>query len=66
MGPEVLETLSRQTGLSGEEIVSRLSRNLPEAVDKYTPDGRIPTNETFPSVVAHSDQVQCAPPVFPA
>ena len=43
IGPEVLETLSRQTGLSREEIVSRLSRNLPEAVDKYTPDGRIPT-----------------------
>ena len=43
IGPEVLETLSRQTGLSREEIVSRLCRNLPEAVDKYTPDGRIPT-----------------------
>jgi uncharacterized protein YidB (DUF937 family) len=43
IGPEVLETLSRQTGLSREEIVSRLSRNLPAAVDKYTPDGRIPT-----------------------
>jgi uncharacterized protein YidB (DUF937 family) len=43
IGPEVLETLSRHTGLSREQIVSRLSSNLPEAVDKYTPDGRIPT-----------------------
>ena len=43
IGPEVLETLSRQTGLSREQIVSRLSSNLPEAVDKYTPEGRIPT-----------------------
>jgi YidB-like protein len=43
VGPQVLETLSRQTGLSREEIVARLSRNLPEAVDKYTPEGRIPT-----------------------
>jgi uncharacterized protein YidB (DUF937 family) len=43
IGPELLETLSRQTGLSREEIVSRLSSNLPEAVDKYTPEGRIPT-----------------------
>ena len=43
IGPQVLETLSRQTGLSREEIISRLSRNLPEAVDKYTPEGRIPT-----------------------
>ena len=43
VGPQVLETLSRQTGLSREEIVARLSRNLPEAVDKYTPEGRFPT-----------------------
>jgi uncharacterized protein YidB (DUF937 family) len=43
IGPDVLATLSQQTGLSREELLSRLSRNLPEAVDKYTPDGRIPT-----------------------
>jgi uncharacterized protein YidB (DUF937 family) len=43
IGPEVLETLSRQTGLTREEIVSRLSTNVPEAVDKYTPEGRLPT-----------------------
>jgi uncharacterized protein YidB (DUF937 family) len=43
IGPDVLATLSQQTGLSREELLSRLSRNLPDAVDKYTPDGRIPT-----------------------
>jgi uncharacterized protein YidB (DUF937 family) len=43
IGPDVLATLSQQTGLSREEILSRLSKNLPEAVDKYTPEGRIPT-----------------------
>jgi uncharacterized protein YidB (DUF937 family) len=43
IGPDVLATLSQQTGLSREEILSRLSRNLPDAVDKYTPQGRIPT-----------------------
>jgi uncharacterized protein YidB (DUF937 family) len=31
--------------LSQEEIVSRLSRNLPEAIDKYTPRGRLPEQE---------------------
>src|SRR5262245_18413844 len=41
IGPEVLATLSQQTGLSREEIVARLSKTLPDAVDKYTPDGRI-------------------------
>ena len=43
IGPDVLETLTQQTGLSREEILSRLSRELPRAVDQYTPEGRIPT-----------------------
>ena len=42
IGPEVLDTLSRQTGLSREELLSRLCRELPDAVDKYTPQGRLP------------------------
>ena len=44
IGPDVLDNLTQQTGLSREEILSRLSRELPQAVDKYTPDGRIPTH----------------------
>ena len=47
IGPDVLEALSQQTGLSREEILSRLSKNLPEAVDKYTPQGRIPSAADF-------------------
>ena len=47
IGPDVLETLSQQTGLSREEILSRLSKNLAEAVDKYTPQGRIPSAADF-------------------
>ena len=43
IGPDVLETLSQQTGLPREELLARLSRELPQAVDKYTPDGKIPT-----------------------
>jgi uncharacterized protein YidB (DUF937 family) len=47
IGPEVLATLSRETGLSHDELLSRLTRNLPEAVDKYTPDGRIPSEQEW-------------------
>jgi uncharacterized protein YidB (DUF937 family) len=43
IGPDVLEILSKQTGLSREELLARLSRELPHAVDKYTPEGRLPT-----------------------
>ena len=42
IGPETLDALARQTGLPREEIVARLTRTLPDAVDKYTPDGRLP------------------------
>jgi len=43
IGPDVLNTLAQHTGLSREELLSRLTRELPAAVDKFTPDGRLPT-----------------------
>jgi uncharacterized protein YidB (DUF937 family) len=45
IGPDVLNTLSQQTGLSREELLSRLTRELPDAVDKLTPNGRLPTED---------------------
>ncbi|MGO4736578.1 YidB family protein [Bosea sp. 2KB_26] len=42
IGPDILAKLERQTGLSRDELLSRLSRQLPDAVDRYTPDGRLP------------------------
>jgi uncharacterized protein YidB (DUF937 family) len=33
--------------LSREELLARLSRELPDAVDKYTPQGRLPTQADF-------------------
>jgi len=43
LGADVLKNLSDLTGLARDELVSRLCRELPDAVDKYTPQGRIPT-----------------------
>jgi uncharacterized protein YidB (DUF937 family) len=45
IGPEVLDTLAQRTGLSRDELLSRLTRDLPAAVDKFTPDGRLPTED---------------------
>ena len=42
IGSDVLEKLEQQTGLSQEELLARLSRELPTAVDNYTPEGRLP------------------------
>jgi uncharacterized protein YidB (DUF937 family) len=41
-------TLSNQTGLSREELLARLSRELPDAVDKYTPQDRLPAETDVP------------------
>ena len=45
IGPEVIGELSQHTGLSREELLSRLSRDLPDAVDRYTPEGRVPADQ---------------------
>jgi uncharacterized protein YidB (DUF937 family) len=45
IGPDVLNTLSQQTGLSQQELLSRLTRELPDAVDKLTPEGRLPNED---------------------
>ncbi|AMJ59483.1 YidB family protein [Bosea sp. PAMC 26642] len=41
LGPDVLADLEQRTGLSRDELLTRLSRDLPDAVDRYTPDGRV-------------------------
>lgn len=43
LGEDDLRELSEKTGLSRQELLTRLSCTLPEAVDQYTPDGRLPS-----------------------
>ena len=42
LGPDVLRDIATRTGMSEEEILKRLSENLPNAVDGLTPDGTVP------------------------
>lgn len=44
LGEDDLKELSEKTGLSRQELLTRLSKTLPDAVDQYTPDGRLPSN----------------------
>jgi uncharacterized protein YidB (DUF937 family) len=39
---ETLQSLSKQTGMSREELLQRLARNLPETVDELSPEGDLP------------------------
>jgi uncharacterized protein YidB (DUF937 family) len=45
LGPERIDWLMRETGLSRSELLEGLSKELPSAVDQLTPEGRIPTEE---------------------
>jgi uncharacterized protein YidB (DUF937 family) len=42
---DTLTSLSMQTGLSREELIARITRDLPEAVNQMTPNGEMPTAE---------------------
>lgn len=42
IGDERIDMLTRQTGLSRQDLLEELSAQLPEFIDKLTPRGRIP------------------------
>ena len=43
LGDDTLAELQEKTGLSRQDLLERLSRTLPDAVNHFTPDGRIPS-----------------------
>ena len=42
LGPDTVQALQQETGLSQEEVLTELSETLPEAVDQLSPDGTPP------------------------
>jgi uncharacterized protein YidB (DUF937 family) len=45
LGGDLIDQLSRRTGLSRDQILNELSRMLPKVVDGLTPQGRLPTRQ---------------------
>lgn len=45
LGAEKIQWLVEQSGMTKEELLAGLSRELPSVVDKLTPDGRVPTEQ---------------------
>ena len=43
LGEDTLSELSEKTGLSRAELLDRLAKTLPDAVNQMTPNGRLPT-----------------------
>lgn len=49
LGPDTIDELEQQTGMPRQQLLSELSEHLPDAVDQFTPDGRLPTHEEVSS-----------------
>ena len=45
LGEERIQWLVEQTGMPREKLLDGLSGELPQAIDKLTPDGRLPTDD---------------------
>ncbi len=45
VGPDVIDALSRRTGLPQDQISQILSQLLPNMVDQLTPQGRLPSQQ---------------------
>jgi uncharacterized protein YidB (DUF937 family) len=45
LGLDTLDELEQQSGLPRQQLLSELSQELPDAVDQFTPDGRLPTQQ---------------------
>jgi uncharacterized protein YidB (DUF937 family) len=44
-GSDTVDALAKEIGISREELLQRLTAELPQTVDKLTPEGRVPTPE---------------------
>jgi len=51
IGNDTIEELSRTTGLSRDELLKRLSTELPATVNRLTPDGRVPSEGEAQSLI---------------
>jgi uncharacterized protein YidB (DUF937 family) len=43
LGADLLQQLAAKTGVPIQELTEKLAQVLPQAVDKMTPDGKVPT-----------------------
>ena len=63
LGPETVDGLSRETGLQRDDLLSQLSRLLPEIIDKLSPNGKLPKDdELLPGPAASAPEHGRRPP----
>ncbi|MBV9569686.1 MAG: DUF937 domain-containing protein [Alphaproteobacteria bacterium] len=52
LGSDRIDWLTRETGMSREQLLSGLSQALPEAVNKLTPNGQVPDEQEMGKLIA--------------
>lgn len=53
LGAERIEWLMQQTGLPKDQLLAGLSKELPGAIDKLTPNGQVPTGDELEREIRH-------------
>jgi uncharacterized protein YidB (DUF937 family) len=51
LGADTVEALSKQTGMTRDDLLAGLSQHLPGIVDQLTPQGRLPTENEIGELV---------------
>jgi len=52
LGNDRIDWLTRETGMSREQLLAGLSHALPQAVDRLTPNGRVPDEQEMAKLVS--------------
>jgi len=66
LGAERIQWLMTQTDMTKEELLAGLAASLPDAIDKLTPDGRIPTETELEGMDAQSPASEPGSPSRPS
>lgn len=53
LGPDRIQWLMQQTGLPKEQLLAGLSKELPSAIDRMTPNGQVPSDDEFAQQLRH-------------
>jgi uncharacterized protein YidB (DUF937 family) len=54
LGADTINALSKQTGMTRDDLLAGLSQHLPEIIDQLTPAGRLPTEREAAELVGRA------------
>ena len=58
IGPDMIRQLAQKTGMSEQQIAQQLSQELPDIINKLTPQGRLPSHDEASSWLKGGNPLQ--------